>query len=202
MIMSVYIDSSYMTQLNNFDEESLVRGLVKRKKEAFNLFFEHYIKRLYNFVYQRLDCNMHDAEDVTQEISIKAINSINSFRGGSGLYTWLCAMAKNRIYDIRNAKGRIPKQINSDLIANTESFSNEELNDEEHDKKKEAVNLAMSSLSPHYQQILEAKYILKLSQKDIAQKLKISEKAVESLLTRSRDALRRALTGILKEQDL
>ena len=44
-----------------------------------------------------------EAEDITQETFLKAMKKIDSFEGKSGLYTWLCAIAKKGL--ISRGKG-------------------------------------------------------------------------------------------------
>lgn len=39
--------------------------------------------------------NEAEAQDITQETFLKAMKARGSFEGGSSLYTWLCAIAKN-----------------------------------------------------------------------------------------------------------
>lgn len=39
--------------------------------------------------------NETDAQDITQETFLKAMNAADRFQGASSLYTWLCAIAKN-----------------------------------------------------------------------------------------------------------
>lgn len=39
--------------------------------------------------------NPDEAADITQDTFLKAIKGKNDFRGESGLYTWLCSIAKN-----------------------------------------------------------------------------------------------------------
>ncbi len=36
-----------------------------------------------------------EAQDITQETFLKAVNAGDHFHGSSSLYTWLCAIAKN-----------------------------------------------------------------------------------------------------------
>ncbi len=43
--------------------------------------------------------NEQQAEDVTQETFLRALKKLDSFDGRSGLYTWLCAIAKNIVAD-------------------------------------------------------------------------------------------------------
>lgn len=39
--------------------------------------------------------NETEAQDITQETFLKAMNAATSFHGNSSLYTWLCTIAKN-----------------------------------------------------------------------------------------------------------
>lgn len=39
--------------------------------------------------------NDTDAQDITQETFLRAMNAADRFEGSSSLYTWLCAIAKN-----------------------------------------------------------------------------------------------------------
>ena len=58
-------------------------------------------KSVYNYALA-LCKNEDEAQDITQETFLKAMNSYSKFKGNSSLYTWLCAIAKN-IY-INNCK--------------------------------------------------------------------------------------------------
>ena len=52
------------------------------------------------------------------------------------------------------------------------------------------VNATMSQLPSHYREALEAKYVAGRSVRDLAAAWRMSEKAVESQLTRARKAFR------------
>ena len=39
-----------------------------------------------------------EAEDITQETFLRALEAKEQFTGGSSLYTWLCSIAKNRYF--------------------------------------------------------------------------------------------------------
>ena len=58
------------------------------------------------------------------------------------------------------------------------------------EETREMVGATMSQLPTHYREALEAKYVLGKSVRDIAAALHVSEKSVESQLTRARRAFR------------
>jgi RNA polymerase sigma factor (sigma-70 family) len=75
----------------------------------------------------------------------------------------------------------------------SEPFSDDLLQREE---TRELVNTTMSQLPPHYRETLEAKYVLGRSVREIAGLLEVSEKAVESQLTRAREAFRATFVAL------
>lgn len=57
-----------------------------------------------------------------------------------------------------------------------------------------AVRESMDDLSEQYRTALELKYVSKLTVREIAENLKLTEKAVESILFRARRAFRRGFS--------
>jgi len=62
--------------------------------EAFGDIVKRHQDRLYNTVY-RLVGSPEDARDIVQDVFVKAFENLDSFRGGSSLYTWLFRIAVN-----------------------------------------------------------------------------------------------------------
>jgi RNA polymerase sigma factor (sigma-70 family) len=59
------------------------------------------------------------------------------------------------------------------------------------------VHAALDRLPPHYAQALEWKYLEGATMKEISARIDSTPKAVESLLTRARNAYRDALSALL-----
>ena len=66
----------------------------------------------------------------------------------------------------------------------------------EREETREMVNATMSQLPPHYREALEAKYIQRQTVRQIAAHRATSDKAVESLLTRARQAFRETFLAL------
>jgi DNA-directed RNA polymerase specialized sigma24 family protein len=60
------------------------------------------------------------------------------------------------------------------------------------------VNATMSQLPPHYRAALEAKYLHGRTVRDIAAAARTSEKAIESQLTRAREAFRATFIALAR----
>ena len=59
--------------------------------------YDRYFKDVYLFLY-RLSGDKYLAEDITSETFLKAMKSIDNFRGDSDIRTWLCQIGKNTYY--------------------------------------------------------------------------------------------------------
>lgn len=75
------------------------------KTRAFNELVRKYQQKVYWMV-RKMVIDHDDADDVTQEVFIKAWNGIDSFRGESQLYTWLYRIASNESINFLNKKKR------------------------------------------------------------------------------------------------
>ncbi len=62
-------------------------------EDTYNLYF----KDVFLYIYS-LSGDQHIAEDITSETFLKAIQSIDSFKGNCDIRVWLCQIAKNSYF--------------------------------------------------------------------------------------------------------
>lgn len=72
---------------------------------AFNLIVRKYQEKIYWHV-RRMVLDHDDANDLVQDIFIKAWKSLKEFRGDSGIYTWLYRIATNETLTFLRKKKR------------------------------------------------------------------------------------------------
>lgn len=65
--------------------------------------YNTYFKDVFLYVYS-LSGDKHIAEDITSETFMKALTSLDSFRGDSDIRVWLCQIAKNSYYSYLRKK--------------------------------------------------------------------------------------------------
>lgn len=165
------------------------------------LFLSYYIP-LYRYVSARLPGETDVAQDILQDIFLtlarlgKEPNDRASFRSQSSPFTWLCAIAKRRIIShyrqaLRGKKHFSETQSDSDqeprACAGAVKSPEAELLDKE---TCERVRTCLTRLPVEQRFSLILKYIEGFSQRELARILGKSEKAVESILLRSRKAFR------------
>ena len=73
--------------------------MVTQIEEIYNTYF----KDVFLYVYS-LSGDKHIAEDITSETFMKALTSLDSFRGDSDIRVWLCQIAKNSYYSYLRKK--------------------------------------------------------------------------------------------------
>lgn len=102
-------------------EDELVRQAQAGDKEAFCLLAQAYERRIYSLAlhYSR---ERHDAEDLSQEVWLKAYAALSSFRFESSFYTWLRRITINCFLNHRRAKSYRWLSLTSD-IDSCEDFS-------------------------------------------------------------------------------
>lgn len=138
------------------------------------------------FVAKRVD-NFLDVEEIVQDTLISAMDSLPTFKGKSSEFTWLCAIARHEIGDFYRRK-KI-KQIVFSRLPWLKELVDEALGPElayQELETKTRILRTFKNISEGYTRILRLKYIEGLSMKQIADKLNLTVKAVESRLTRAR----------------
>lgn len=94
-----------MIAVSNADS-SLILRCQADDAAAFNEIVARYKNKVYNYV-NRMVHGVADAEDITQEIFVRAYLSINSFQGRASLNTWLFRIATNICIDYNRKHGRL-----------------------------------------------------------------------------------------------
>lgn len=98
------------TERNDMDSTdiALVESAQKGDKEALEKLILKHQAWIYNIAL-RMVLNPHDAEDVTQEILIKIITKLSTFKGKSSFRTWLYRIVANHVINMK--KGHCEMKI-------------------------------------------------------------------------------------------
>ena len=171
--------------LEKHDQVKLAQG----DEGAWRLFLGQEIPKLYAMFVRRWP-NRSLAEELVQKTVFDAIEHKDSFDIDKGSFQgWLWTIAKNNMS--MEMRKRLAVSIDDPVNNYIEKIDCELLPDEILEKKEtaELVTAAMAKLDEKYQLVLNEKYIEGSSVKKISKKMKISEKAVHSLLYRARISL-------------
>lgn len=183
----------------NLSDGQLVERLLRGDRRAFEHFFNEYYPKLYRFVKRRMPQDATAAEDIAQGTLCRALESLRSYRGEAALFTWLCTLCRREMsarWDETRAWSSAPRLAEDDpaIRAALESLLAREHWDPlfaaDREQVRSSILTTLDYLPAPYGDILEWKYLRDMSMGEIAHRLGRSPKAVESLLTRARDAFR------------
>lgn len=82
-------------QLSSFTDEQLIGEIERGNTAAFNLLYERYSTRLYQYLFRILYPDAAQAEDFLQELFLKVLNNTHSFNAAQKASTWLYTIATN-----------------------------------------------------------------------------------------------------------
>jgi RNA polymerase sigma-70 factor (ECF subfamily) len=183
------------------DEKELIRRSQAGDGEAFGVLVERYKSKVFSLVYG-FTRDRTVADDLAQEVFIKAYYSLPKFKSESGFGTWLYRVAVNHVKDyLRKSKGRqkdISLEDAGEQALTAQNASPEEKRLEE--GRRRIVQDALARLPEKYRVILTLRDIEGLSYDELSGVLKLSPGTVDSRLHRARRKLREKLTGRLAGQ--
>lgn len=75
----------------------LVAEAKKGDRAAFQSIYEHYVRRIYNFLF-RMVGSVDEAEDLAQQTFLVVLQQLGSLRDASQLESWIYRIARNEVY--------------------------------------------------------------------------------------------------------
>lgn len=188
-------DDQSQTDLSvNADSEQHILELVDKSargdSKAFGRIYDLFIDRIYRYVFYHVKDKMV-AEDITQQVFIRAWESIGSFEWkGKQFSSWLYAIAHNHTVDYYRSCQREIK-LKERIIADQETGT--EHNEGQSDTREE-LQAALSCLSPDQREIIILKFIEGLDNRQISEIMTKNEVAIRVAQMRALNALRKNFT--------
>lgn len=183
-----------MTDARDDRHEAGLTDAARRGSEAawVDLYHRHF-DPLYGFVFLRAGRHVQRTEEVVQDSWMTAVRRIRKFDAEKGTFeAWLFGIADNTLSNHRRKWRRADTEEIEDDHPSGDARGAELV------QTRELVGLTLSGLPLDYADILRAKYTEGHSVAEISAKWKRSEKAIESLLTRARNAFREEYSKLEK----
>src|SRR3989339_501708 len=183
-----------------FDESKIISAAQDGSLEAFDELIKKYAKEIYNLCY-RFCGNYTEAEDLSQNVLIRAFQSIVNFKQESNLSTWLHRITVNLWIDtlrkqkkanylyiddpVQSEEGELNKQISDFKILPEKDMENKEL--------EKIIKKSLDTLTPEQKVAIVLKYIEGKSLEEIAEICKCPIGTVSARLTRGIKEMRKLL---------
>lgn len=151
------------TALSAEEIKAAVRQAIDGSTSAFGNLYRHLVARIYRYVLLQTRNSMN-AEDITEDVFVKAFHSIQSCRGREDTFSaWLYRIAHNATIDHFRAEKRQQTLYHGlpagEPIAREDSHVILEYND---------TVRAISELPPQYRQLLLLKFVEGMDNEEIA----------------------------------
>jgi RNA polymerase sigma factor (sigma-70 family) len=169
------------------DKEKVIEQLM-------DLYSEKVYLLAYSFVKDR-----GLAEDISQEVFLKAYKYLDSFRGEATLKSWIYRITVNTSKDFLKKKSLKQLLLKSSLLENfsrTESTETSFLNA---NRNEELLQLILT-LPIKYREVIVLHYFYDVKINELSSTLDLNTNTVKTRLSRGRDMLRRKITA--KEGDV
>jgi RNA polymerase sigma-70 factor (ECF subfamily) len=181
------MDALMATQMEEQDEaEADLTQRAITDTEAFAELYRRHLTRVYRYLVAHVG-NAKDAEDLTSQTFMSALEGIRSFRGTGSFAAWILGIAsRKRLMFFRSNRSDVPldeamKYPSPELPTDKAAAQRLQL---------ESVSRALSQLSPDRAEAIILAYFGGLTQAEAGRVLNKSEAAVKMLISRGLQDLR------------
>jgi len=175
----------------------IINKCLNGEKEAFGFLVDKYKSSIYAFAYTKL-WNFHDAEDITQEVFIKAFRKLHTLKRWDSFLAWLYSITSNLCKNFIRSKFNRPDY---EFIAEQEpgTLSQSLMNSYREELMHESLHEALASLPEMYRDVLTLYYLGRMNSEEIAQFLGMSPSNVRQRLSRARLKLKKEMLDMMSK---
>lgn len=176
---------------------STLRKCRQRDAEAFAVLVDRYQVRVFGYV-RRMVGTIEDAEDISQEVFVRAFQGIDRFDGRASITTWLFRIANNLCIDRQRRLKRRPVEtsLESSVDSTHRALEDARWDPEGHaivGELGECIERAVAEMSEKLKTVLLLHDKEELSYEQIADIMSVPVGTVKSRLFLARGQLQRAL---------
>ena len=172
------------------DEATLVQRAIGHDAEAFGRLYDMHVDRVYRHIYYRVG-NEHDAEDLTQQVFLKAWQAIHRYKKtASPFIAWLMTVSHNLVVDFYRTR-KDKAYLEAEVLANGSASSPEQATEASFEQQR--LRRAILQLGSDEQQVVILRFIEGFEFAEIASLIKKKEGNVRVILHRALVKLRNIL---------
>ena len=162
-------------------EERLISALKLGSGKAFDSIYQMYSKRLYAYCLQ-FTKSPEESEEIVQDVFVKLWQNRTLIRQNETLRSLLFIMAKHQLINAYRSKVNHP--VYEEFIDYKDTLSVEDAHTRlEYNEFKQAFQKAIDSLPDTQRKVISLSRIHQLSNKEIAEKLSLSEQTVKNQIS-------------------
>ena len=181
-------------------DNELISRVLRGDHQAYKVLVERYQHYIFTLAF-RLTQSREDAEEIAQDVFVKAFRSLADFKGGSKFSTWIYTIAHNTsITKLRKKKLKISSLDDEGTFFQAENHESDfKANQVEDKARKQMVRDAIGMLSADDAHIITLFYHGDQSLEEIGTIIGVEPNAVKVRLFRARQRLKEKMEKFFKE---
>jgi RNA polymerase sigma-70 factor (ECF subfamily) len=172
-------------------EEEIISRILKGDQAAYAILVEKYQNYVFTLV-MRFTENREDAEEIAQDVFVKAYRSLADFRGDSKFSTWLFTITRTTCLSFLRKKKLDTQSLDNERtglqVENKESGFNADIVEQK--SRYSMLSLAISMLSVDDAQVLNLFYKAEQTLDEIGKIMRLDPNTVKVKLHRARQRLK------------
>ena len=178
------------------EEAHIIKEILNGKTEQYEYFLDRYGQQVFVLVDRIVSCQ-EDAEELTQDVFLKAFQQLSSFKAESSFSNWIYRIATNIAISAVRKKRNDVLHLDDSVFANLSDTQVDEALEDESEEQMERLQQAMNQLEADERALITLYYLEEKPLAEVAFILGMTEGNAKVKLHR----IRKKLYVLIKNQE-
>ena len=178
------------------EEAHIIKEILNGKTEQYEYFLDRYGQQVFVLVDRIVSCQ-EDAEELTQDVFLKAFQQLSSFKAESSFSTWIYRIATNLAISAVRKKRNDVLRLEDSVFANLSDTQVDEALEDDSEEQMERLQQAMNQLEADERALITLYYLEEKPLAEVAFILGMTEGNAKVKLHR----IRKKLYVLIKNQE-
>ena len=178
------------------EEAHIIKKILNGKTEQYEYFLDRYGQQVFVLVDRIVSCQ-EDAEELTQDVFLKAFQQLSSFKAESTFSTWIYRIATNLAISAVRKKRNDVLRLDDSVFANLSDTQVDAALEDESEEQMERLQQAMNQLEADERALITLYYLEEKPLAEVAFILGMTEGNAKVKLHR----IRKKLYVLIKNQE-
>ena len=178
------------------EEAHIIKEILNGKTEQYEYFLDRYGQQVFVLVDRIVSCQ-EDAEELTQDVFLKAFQQLSSFKAESSFSTWIYRIATNIAISAVRKKRNDVLRLDDSVFANLSDTQVDAALEDESEEQMERLQQAMNQLEADERALITLYYLKEKPLAEVAFILGLTEGNAKVKLHR----IRKKLYVLIKNQE-